>query len=58
MLQEYEDCVSHCKRLLSLLEEDKNEIADCIQGELLERYRELLKAETEQLRVIERKLLY
>lgn len=46
---EAEECVYRYRKLLQLLEEDTQEISACLQGELLEEYRELLTREKDIL---------
>lgn len=48
MLQN-EECVSRYRRLLNLLENDAEEIAQGLQGELLTAYRSVLEKEKDRL---------
>lgn len=46
---EAQECVARYKRLLQLIDEDFNEIAQGIQGRVLESYRDILVREKEIL---------
>lgn len=45
-----DECLVHYQRLLALLEEDLQEIGQCIRGELLEEYRRIVQEEMDQVR--------
>ncbi len=48
-MYELDNCMSHYRRLLSLLEEDSREIAKGFQGELLQGYQETIQKEVSVL---------
>lgn len=49
-MYEIEESMVHYRKLMELMEEDFAGIARCIQGELLEEYRETIKREMDILK--------
>ena len=47
---EHEECAAKYRQLLQLLEEDGEEIAGCLRGEMLDAYRAILTQEKDVLR--------
>ncbi len=49
-MYELSESIVHYHKLVELLEEDLSSISNCIQGELLDEYREVVKREMEILK--------
>lgn len=51
-----EEEIARCGALLDLLEQDKEELGDYLQGELLEEYRKLVDREIQNISEVRKKL--
>lgn len=51
-----EECLSCCKRLIQLLERERDEARDVLRGELYDAYEGVLLGEINELKAIEREL--
>lgn len=55
-MMEIGDCISKCRNLKGLMEEEMNHISLALGGELKEEYCQLLREEIEEMKQIERRL--
>lgn len=56
-MNEIEECLFHCRRLLGLMEEDRSKITAGLQGEALDAYQDVVEIEVDKLKEMTKQLL-
>lgn len=56
-MNEIEECLFHCRKLLGLLKEDCSKITAGLQGELLNAYQDAVEIEVDKLEEMMKQLL-
>lgn len=54
----FEECLEKCNRLIGTMEEDRNHISCCIDGEMASAYGKMMEMAIEQVRDVRGCLLY